>query len=285
MANKNLPHVSVPSTIDTYMRVLLYGATGAGKTLTAASAARHPELRPVLFLNFDDGLSSITHIEGLHEVRIKSINEMLAVVGQLVLPEAEREEEYRGFKTLVIDSLSAWRDATMNELVSKAVASKQRAEMTTQIQDFGQMSFTLASVIQGLRQQPFHLIFTAGLDQEIEGDVIQRTMPLMQPKLRESVSYMMSFIWYMAQKNGEYRMLTLPRGVHTIKTRNPRFVRAIQQETLKRAKAKLEPDSKKDPSGSVGWWDMELDDNDIPTPGIDTLYELFKISGAKGTTK
>lgn len=267
------------------MRVLLYGATGSGKTLTAASAARHPELRPVLFLNFDDGMASITHIEGLHEVRITSINEMLAVVGQLILPEENREPEYRGFKTLVIDSLSAWRDATMNELVTKAVASKQRTEMTTQIQDFGQMSFTLASIIQGLRQQPFHLVFTAGLDQEIEGDIIQRTMPLMQPKLRESVSYMMSFIWYMAQKDGKYRMLTLPRGVHTIKTRNPRFARAIQQETVKRGLATAADDKKKDGSAYIGWWDMKLDDNDIPTPGIDTLYDLFKISGAKGTDK
>lgn len=285
MANKNLPKPSVPTSSETYMRVLLYGATGSGKTLTAASAARHPELRPVLFLNFDDGMASITHIEGLHEVRIKTINEMLAVVGQLILPEDQREPEYRGFRTLVIDSLSAWRDATMNELVTKAVASKQRSEMTTQIQDFGQMSFTLASVIQGLRQQPFHLVFTAGLDQEIEGDIIQRTMPLMQPKLRESVSYMMSFIWYMAQKDGKYRMLTLPRGVHTIKTRNPRFVRAIQLETVKRGLAKSTDEKKKDGSAYVGWWDMELDSNDIPTPGIDTMYDLFKISGAKGTTK
>lgn len=277
MASKNLPIPHIPTSSETYMRTLLYGDTGSGKTLNAASAARHPDLRPVLFLNFDDGMASITHIDGLHEVKITSINEMLAVVGQLTLPEAQRAEEYRGFKTVVIDSLSAWRDNTMIELVNKAVKSNQRSEMTTQIQDFGQMSFTLASIIGGLRQQPFHLIFTAGVDKEIQGEVVVKTMPLLQPKLREAVSYMMSNIWYTSQKDGAYRMLTLPRGIHTIKTRNPRFVRSLREKSLALAVAK----GAKDPNASLGWFDIELDEDDIPTPAIDKLYELFKISGAK----
>lgn len=277
MATSPLPKPRTPDAAEIYMRILLYGESGAGKTLTAASAARHPELRPVLYLNFDDGMTSITHIDGIQEVQIKSNNEMLAVANQLLLPEAQRDAAYRGFKTLVIDSITSWRDQTMTDLVTRAVKAGQRGEMTTQIQDFGQMSFTLASILGGLRQAPYHIIITAGIEKEIVNEIVVKAMPLMQPKLRETVSYMMSFIWYMAQKDGRYRLLTIPKGVQQIKTRNSRFVRALREKSLELAKAS----GSKTPDANIGWFDLALDDNDIPTPGIDTLYELFKASGAR----
>ena len=275
-----LPTPKEPTADDMYMRILLYGESGVGKTITAASAARHPELQPVLYLNFDDGMTSITHIEGIREVQIKSNNEMLAVANQLILPEEQRDPKYRGFKTLVIDSITSWRDQTMNDLVKRAVASGQRNEMTTQIQDFGQMSFTLASILGGLRQAPYHIIITAGIDKEVVNEVVVKAMPLIQPKLRETISYMMSFIWYMSEKDGNFRMLTLPRGIQRIKTRNPRFVRALKEKSVELARKA----GVKAPENNMGWFDLKLDDDDIPTPGIDKMYELFKSSARKETT-
>ena len=262
---------------DIYMRVLIYGESGTGKTLLAASAARHPDLQPVLYLNFDDGMASITHIEGIREVQIKSNNEMLAVANQLILPEDQRKPEYRGFKTLVIDSITSWRDQTMTELVKRAVTTGQRQEMTTQIQDFGQMSFTLASIMGGLRQMPYHIIITAGIEKETVNEVVVKAMPLIQPKLRETISYMMGYIWYTMEKDGNFRLLTLPKGVQRIKTRNPRFVKALKEKSVELARKA----GVKTPENNVGWFDIKLDDDDIPLPGIDQMFNLFKQSSSR----
>jgi len=277
----NLPTPKAPDASDVFMRILLYGESGVGKTLFAASAARHPDLYPVLYINFDDGMTSIVHIDGIKEVSVRSNNEMLAIANQLLLPEEKRDEAYRGFKTLVIDSITSWRDQTMSDLVTRAVNAGQRGEMTTQIQDFGQMSFTLSSIIGGLRQAPYHIIITAGVDHEIVNEIIVKSRPLIQPKLRESISYMMSFIWFMSQKEGRYRLLTLPKGIQQIKTRNSRFVQALKDKSFDLAKKA----GIKNPEASVGFFDIELDEDGIPLPGIDKLYELFKASSARKETK
>lgn len=255
------------------MRVLLYGDTGSGKTLMTATATRHPAMAPVLYINFDDGLSSVAHVPGIKSIRPTSTNELLVLQTELSKPAAKRAEHLRDIKTVVIDSLSAGRDQILAELVHKGLnkAVNPRTEAVLQIQDYGHMQFALADFVSSLRQQPYHLITTAGVDFEYTADQLTGAKPLLNPKLLQSVNHMMSFIWYASKSNGTYRLLTVEKGIYSIKTRNPRLVRALEVRTMEIATANKHPN----PEQMRGWFNLGLDDNDLPMPGLDKLYDLF----------
>lgn len=253
-------------------RVLLYGDPGAGKTSLAVTADLHPAMSPALIVNFDGGLSSVSHLPNLQQVSVTNNIEMMSVLGEFTKPEDKRAEAYQGIKTVIIDSLTAWRDQTMQDLVRGALNKGQRSEQQTQIQDYAQMTLALTTIIHGLKQTPLHLIITAGIDEERtpDGSTVLSAQPLLNPKLWQSVNYMMSNIWFARKKGDEtYRLLTLPRGIYSIKTRNPRFVSAIKAETRKAA-----PTGKED--AAEGWWDVVLDDKTgYVTPNISTMYDLY----------
>jgi hypothetical protein len=131
--------------------------------------------------------------------------------------------------------------------------------------------------LHGFRQLPYHLILTAGVEEtrSADGSTLLSANPLLNPKILQTVNYMMSYIWFAKKKGDEsYRLLTLPRGVYTIKTRNPKFVSAIKVETRKAA-----PADKQD--AAEGWFDIKLDAHSQPTPNLSDLYNLY-LNSQKG---
>lgn len=270
-----VPTVQTVSASDLYWRLLLYGDTGSGKTSLAVSANLHPSMFPALVVNYDGGLSSVAHLPDIRQVQVHDTDETLAVLGQFLQPPEKRAEGYQDVKTIIVDSVSAWRDAALTEITERntkadAAKGKPRQLMIPQLQDYGQLSYTLGSILHGLCQLPIHLILTAALEEERSGDgnTILSAQPMVNPKLRQALGYMMSYIWYTKQTDKGYRLLTLPRGVYKIKTRNPKFVQAIERDTMGRASADQREAAK-------GWYALGLDDNGYVTPNIGDLYQLY----------
>ncbi len=261
------------SPLDSKMRLLLYGDTGTGKTLLTGSLVRHPEMSPVLYINFDDGLASLAHVPGISYVKPNSLAEVMWLKAQLAKPPAARDKMLQDVKTVVIDSLSAGRDQILAELVAKGMTKEKnpRTEAVLEIQDYGRMQFAIGDFVSSLRQQPLHIVATAGVKYEYTADTLTGGSPLLNPGLLQSISHMMGFIWYTAKVGGKYKLLTIDKGIFQAKTRNPRFERAIRAETEKLAKAA----GHTNPVSQQGWYTLALDDQDLPTPGLDNLYNLF----------
>lgn len=264
--------------LDSYFRVFLYGDTGTGKTLLTGSVVRHKEMAPVLYVNFDDGLASLAHIPGISYVRPNSLAEIAWLKAQLAKPEASRDKTLQGIKTIVIDSISAGRDQMLAELVAKGMANAKnpRTEAVLQVQDYGHMQFAMTDFVSSLRQQPYHIIATAGIKYEYTGDQITGASPLLNPGVLQSVNHMMSFIWATTKSGGRYKLYTGDKGIYLTKTRNPRMVRAINAQTEELAKKA----GSSAPQSQIGWYTLGLDENDLPTPGLDNLYDLFVASTA-----
>lgn len=262
-------------------RVLLYGDPGAGKTTLAASVNQNPLMSPALVLDLDGGLSSVSHLGNVRQVTLKDTNELISILSEFLKPADKRTDGYQDVKTIIIDSVSALRDKVLTDAVetnSKREASKgkPRELMIPQIQDYGQMTYQLSSILHGFRQLPYHLILTAGVEENRsqDGSTLLGATPLLNPKLLQTVNYMMSFIWFAKKKGDEsYRLLTLPRGVYTIKTRNPKFVTAIKAETRAQAPDKAD--------AAEGWFDIKLTADGSPTPNISDLYNLY-LNSQKG---
>lgn len=274
-----LPKVDTVSPETTPFRALIYGKTGSGKTSLAVTANQHEALAPVYILNFDDGLSSVSHIPGIRQSRITSTAEAFAVTGELLKPNHLRDPQFRDVRTIIIDSISAWRDDVLIENVERSMQGKARDLIMPQRQDYGQMTYQITAILNGLSQADYHMIITAGQDEErsADGQMITAIKPLINPKLVETVGHMVGYIWYVWKKEDDYRLLTIERGAYQIKTRNPLFVRSIRQETRRRVGEKWagNPDVTSKMDAGEGWWFLDMDDDGIVQPNIPYFYDMY----------
>src|SRR5690349_4192777 len=98
------------------INALIYGSPGVGKTTLAASAAGHPDLSPVLAINFEGGLLSITSRGDIDAVDIKT----MADVDEVFWSLRNKNNGFENYKTVFLDSGSemqtlALEEATRNE--------------------------------------------------------------------------------------------------------------------------------------------------------------------------
>jgi len=242
--------------------LLLYGRTGGGKTTIAASAQQHEALADVLFVNVDRGMSSVSHIPGLRAVTIGSEEDIQTLTHMFV---GERHEDVRSINTVVIDSLSALRDETLIDITQKAMEQGRRQDrFDVQQKDWGRMTRLLASFVTAIRNLGLNLIVTAGAREDLsEGYSV--LVPDLNPGLRSTVSYAVSNIWYAADRDGSYRVLTLSRKGFQIKTRNARFKEALVQFTRLHA-----PEGKEDEA--EGWF---LANTGSKHPTLEVLFNLY----------
>ena len=86
------------SAEDPTFNLLVYGDPGAGKTTFAAGAQDHPAMRNVLFANKEGGMLSVAHRGDIHEVPIRTTEELTALGWELA------NGAWDSVRTLVIDN-------------------------------------------------------------------------------------------------------------------------------------------------------------------------------------
>lgn len=172
-----------------YIKILIYGEPGTGKTYLAGSAADVPQMRDVLYIDVESG--SETLIERwpmLPLININSFKQVARIYEFLVrhcqardtgdiakLRELEERvtaqvpEEPRQFHTVVIDSLSEVQKLNMYQLLSIDIGARLDEEF--QAPEFAEWNKTTEMVrllVRSFRDLPMHVIFISG-DREEEG--------------------------------------------------------------------------------------------------------------------
>lgn len=218
------------------LAALIYGRTGRGKTTMCGTLVGHPLFKPVLFLDIDLGLSTIASRQPM-AVTITDPMDMERIKDDLLLPEDRQPEMVRGTRTLVVDSITAFRNATMMDIAETEAKRKRRSDRyITQIEDYNRALNIILINLFELRQAGFHVIATAGLKTRDVKGVMVEAKPALNPALGEAIEHLFSMIW-LAEKNrkGEYavKVLEQPNDPYIVKSRGRRFSEALEGMTEK----------------------------------------------------
>lgn len=227
--------------------LLVYGDPGAGKTTFAAGAQDHPDMADVLFANKEGGTLSIAHRGDIHEVPIRTTEDLVALSWELA------NGAWQSVNTLVIDNATEVQTVNLEEIVAEAIKSgrnmvRNRARTLDDVwqEDYGKSTVQLKRLFRFLRDLPLHVIFTAHAKRIYpkvpDGTDLTKiqpvgVMPSLTQKLGESLMGYVDFVWCLEQdttepeegqeKEVERFLVTTSRGIYKCKTRGPLFLEAI----------------------------------------------------------
>ena len=156
VAKQGLP-LQKPSAAAQYLKVLVYGRPGVGKTYFAGTAEDDPRTAPVLFADVEGGVLTISHRgEALDVFRINDFGDDLeALFGFL----SSGQHEY---KSVVIDSLTELQKASMRGIMRKAIQTQPgRDPDSPMLQEWGKNLEQVRRVVRAFRDLPIHVIMTA----------------------------------------------------------------------------------------------------------------------------
>lgn len=218
--------------------VMVYGDTGVGKTMFAASAYRHPDLAKVGILDTDGGLTSISHWADPN--LLFAPVEATASIAEIALGAISNAAPYAEFKTWVVDSISKWVTEDMREISEREYnrnPGKRGTVDAVQLQDYKEMTARISRLADGLKASKRNLIFTAALaDVGATADnpnAFTERRPHMPNAIWKSIAHKMDAIWWVYQRpNGGIYALTRPvvlpnGGIIRAKTRNTKFETAL----------------------------------------------------------
>lgn len=175
------------------LKVLLYGASGAGKTHFAATAPKP------FFINAENGLLSAQKVlaargEQVKGYGIKTIQDLRDVLAYL-------RTEKHGFETVIIDSISE-----INEIIKEGIETKNKRSM--QLQDWGTLSKEIKLILRSFRDLDMHVLFLAQESYEKDDQTIKRIVPLLNGKAATEAAYYMDIVGYAFIKDGKHVVTT-----------------------------------------------------------------------------
>lgn len=232
------PYRVTSNTVKGKMNMLIYGKQGVGKTVFAASAQDHPEMKDVLFLNFDKGLVSVASRGDIDAEDIIDTAHLEEVFWKIV----NKHEDYIKYRTIVLDSINEIQEMNLTEKVVENIKKKnmqgKRSVDERYQEDYGKSTAQLHRIFRMFRDAPVNVILI-GLSREVyppgddEKKIIQEIRPALTPKLGNALMGAVDFVWYLDSsedaKTGEVtrHLLTRDHGVYRAKTRGMEFAKEL----------------------------------------------------------
>lgn len=222
-----------------YLKMLIYGKPGAGKTLFAAGAADHPELKDVLFINIEGGLLTINDKDvdaaeiGKNEAG-ENTNRTLEELESILWNILAKQKGFEKYKTIVIDSVTELQARSLEDVVAESVKKKPDRKVDEMTQnDYGKDSVRMRTLFRKLRDAPINLIVTALAKSVVDNPKAENAKvieisPSLTAAVRESLMGYLDFVWYLySDDKGVRRLLTQEQGLFRAKTRHPGFAAVI----------------------------------------------------------
>jgi len=201
-----------------YLKILIYGDTGTGKTWLAGSAAAVEELRPVLYADFEDGVLSIRDRD-VDLLPVRDYNDLREMSALLQQPDPDDEDSLK-YKTVVIDSLTELYQLNMEV----QLRAEQRPQSVPELRDWLKCTQKMRRFLRHIRGLPIHFITTCQariITDEVTGAISRG--PDLPGKLAGQVGHYFDIVGFLDA--------SLDRGGETV-------TRSLQVQPYKRVIAK-----------------------------------------------
>jgi hypothetical protein len=205
-----------------YLKMLIYGPYGAGKTTFASTAQDIEPMQNVIFIDAESGSLALSHRQDIDVIRITNYQQFARVheflrlhcqlrdrgdkkklleLAQKANPDATEATEYR---TVVIDSLTEVQKFVMYMLLGTNIdtANLEFPPETPQWAEWGQSAEMIRLLVRTFRDLPMHVIFVCS-EQEKEDErkrIIRR--PNLPGKLGGEVQGFLDIVGYLATARG-----------------------------------------------------------------------------------
>lgn len=191
-AAKPAPFTISTPLLQKYIKILIYGEPGVGKTRLAGSSADVPEMNDVLYLDVESGsetlremwpnmplvrVSTFRQIARVHEFLVRHCQARddgdttkLKELQDRVMGPDSMNPPYQ-FRTVVIDSLSEAQKLNMYLLLNMEVDERAAIDQEFQPPEFAEWNKTTEMtrhLVRSFKNLPMHVIFVSG-DKEDEG--------------------------------------------------------------------------------------------------------------------
>lgn len=192
------PHIKQLKEKKFYIKMLIYGDNGTGKTVFGASAMDCDVCKEVLFVNIEGGMLSITDRKTLDHWDISEFVEIKDVLKFL-------QEEEHSYKAVVLDSITELQLRSLDAIVKDAMAAPPKGKPRTdedeiRIDDYGKNTVAMRKVLRGFRDLPMHVIMTALAVENKDEDGVVTVSPQLTEKMANSVMGYVDIVAYMHAK-------------------------------------------------------------------------------------
>lgn len=144
-----------------YLRLGIYGSSGAGKTYLAGTAQWYEPTAPVLMIDFYDSSDTVRgeqEFVGIQVIKIRSLDELDAVFDWL-WGLANGDEPFP-YGTIVLDEIDESHTDALRELMAEVVRNNpsRQIDLASQ-QEWGIVRNKFLRIIDGFRALPCNLIY------------------------------------------------------------------------------------------------------------------------------
>jgi len=218
-----------------YVKIMIYGAPGAGKTYLAGTANDVPEMCPVLWIDVEGGIKTLRNKWPMCEfIRIKDrYNDKGLLVKSAWEKLQDVYEEFQkgvlGYKTIVIDNATDAQGLAMQSVMQRLVAEKPERDLDVpDKREWLKGGEMIRRMVRMFRDLDAHVIFTAH-EQEYKDDKTGEVtvLPDFPGKLpRRVAGYLDDVVYLYTKPKGnagevERKILCQPQGKwRVVKTRS-----------------------------------------------------------------
>ena len=207
---------------ERYLKLLIYGNFGTGKTHLAGTASEIPAMQDVFLMNAEAGDMTLDIFSGIDEVTVKTMKEVARVFEFLRKHCAAREagdmdqlakmqEFYTGqpvegepkqYKTVIVDSLSEIEQYCMAQLLGQEQMTKLDEDPNAaEWKEYKQNNHMIARMVRQFRNLPMHVIFTCAESFIQDETKKQKFSPALSGKLSKQVQGFFDMVGYLATAN------------------------------------------------------------------------------------
>ena len=221
-----------PEIVDYKLKALFYGPPGVGKTSLLATANLHPSTAPILIINVEGGMLSVTDTTALGMTEAPDVVDLTSYdqLGDIFWFLAKGDHPYR---SVGIDSLAELRTLNLDSVVGRSIAKsggKRTSPDEVFLDDYGTSNTQLKRALRMFRDLPMHVFYTCHDSASQDKEKNEVVWPDLPPGLKNAVIGYMDVVGYMYAQNTseedgtesvQRRMLCQPYSKWWAKDRSP----------------------------------------------------------------